>query len=114
MLDALPGRETIATTPWYDHAETFKGPLASALLDAVGATGTTVRVTAINDYFADIPISDFKKDPVIFATSIDGKKLSVRDKGPIFVIYPFNENPALYNEAYFGKSVWQVTKIDVR
>ena len=113
MLDALASHTTTTITPWYDQAVTFKGPLASALLDAVGAHGTMVRVTAINDYSAEIPIKDFTDSPVILATSINGKLMSVRDKGPIFIIYPFDQNPSLYNEEYFGKSVWQVNKIEV-
>jgi hypothetical protein len=114
MLDALPQKETTTLTPWYDGETTFTGPLATALLDAVGAHGATIHVTAINDYSADLPMSDLSDDPVIFATRINGEVMSVRDKGPIFVIYPFSENPDLYNEAYFGKSVWQVVSIDVR
>lgn len=113
MLDALPQRATTTETPWYDSERTFKGPLGSELLKAVGAAGTIVHVTAINDYSADIPIEDFM-DPVILATTIDGKYLSVRDKGPIFVIYPFDLDPSLYNEAIFGRSVWQVVSLDIR
>jgi len=114
MLDALPQRTTTTKTPWYDGEESFSGPIGQALLDAVGAQGTTVTVRALNDYSADIPIEDFAANPVIFATRLDGETLSVRDKGPLFVIYPFDLDPALYNEVYFGRSVWQVTAITVR
>jgi hypothetical protein len=114
MLEALEQKETTTATPWYDGKVTFKGPLATTLLEAVGAHGDTVHVTAINDYSADIPVTDFANDPVIFATHINGEPMSVRDKGPIFVVYPFDENPNLYNEAFFGKSVWQVVSLDVR
>ena len=113
-LDALPQHTTTTITPWYDGVRTFEGPLGSELLDAVGARGSVVRVTAINDYAADIPIEDFAANPVILATTIDGEHMSVRDKGPIFVIYPFELNPDLYNEVTFGKSVWQVVSIEVR
>ena len=114
MLDALPQRVTTTETPWYDGARTFRGPLGSEILEAVGAFGTIVHVTAINDYSADIPIQDFMTNPVILATTIDGEYLSVRDKGPLFVIYPFDLDPDLYNEAIFGRSVWQVVSIEVR
>lgn len=114
MLDALSQHTTTTMTPWYDGAQTFSGPLGSAILDAVGATGTTVTVTALNDYSAEIPLSDFVDYPLILATRINDKELSVRDKGPLFVIYPFNAVPELYNEVYFGRSVWQVTAITVK
>ena len=39
--------------------------------------------------------------------------MSIRDKGPIFMIYPFDKNPELYNEKYFSRSVWQIKSIEV-
>jgi len=114
MLDALPQRTTTTKTPWYDGEESFSGPVVEMLLEAVGATGTTVTVRALNDYSADIPIADFKANPVILASRLNGEVLSIRDKGPLFVIYPFDLDPALYNEIYFGRSVWQVTSLTVR
>lgn len=114
MLEALPGRATVANTPWYPESTRFEGPLGSAVLDLVGAGGTILRVTALNDYVVEIPVADFRKWPVILATKINGKSISVREKGPIFVIYPFDQDPALYNELYFGRSAWQLKSIEVR
>lgn len=113
MIDALEQRTTTTETPWYDDARSFSGPLVSALFDAVGAQGTVVTVTALNDYSAEIPMSDFLDYPVIFATRLDGETLSVRDMGPLFLIYPFDVAPDLYNEVYFSRSVWQITSITV-
>jgi hypothetical protein len=114
MLEALPGRVSAVNTPWYDSKKTFEGPLGSALLDAVGATGQTLRVVALNDYAAEIPVEDFRKFPVILATKLDGKPMAVREKGPLFVIYPFDADPSLFNEKYFNRSVWQVKAIEVK
>jgi len=113
MLDALQQRTTTIKTPWYDGEESFSGPVVETLLEAVGATGTMVTVRALNDYSAEIPIEDFNANPVILASRLNGEVLSIRDKGPLFVIYPFDLDPALYNEIYFGRSVWQVTSLTV-
>jgi len=113
MLEAIPSRQGTMETPWTEGKVTFEGPLGSALLDAVGAKGTKLRVTAINDYVSEIPVEDFRKHAVILATRKDGKPMSVREKGPLFVIYPFDLDPTLYNEVYFGRSVWQVKAINV-
>lgn len=113
MLNKLPGRVTTTKTPWYDTAQTFAGPLGASLLNAVGASGTMLRVTALNDYVSEIPIADFKDYPVILATTLGGQEMSVRDKGPIFVIYPFDEQPSFNNETYYGRSAWQVKSIEV-
>ncbi|MHB2170123.1 putative pterin-binding protein [Alsobacter sp. R-9] len=114
MLEKLPGRVTAVNTPWYTTKTTFEGPLGSAILDAVGARGQTLRIVALNDYAAEIPVEDFKKWPVILATKLDGKPMSVREKGPLFVIYPFDADASLFNEKYFNRSVWQVKSIEVR
>jgi len=113
-LEALPGRVTQTETPWTRGKPIFSGPLGSALLDKVGATGTSLHVVALNDYAVDVPIEDLRKWPVILATRKDGQPMSVRDKGPIFVIYPFDLDPSLYNEKIFSRSAWQVKSIEVR
>jgi hypothetical protein len=113
MLDAMPGRETTAETPWFDAVHTFEGTLLSAVLDAAGASGTALRIRAINGYEAIIPMEDVANYPIILATRIDGQTLSVRDKGPILIIYPFDASPELYNEVYYARSVWQVATVEV-
>lgn len=113
MLDALDQRQTTTETPWYDGAQEFSGPTMAALLTQIGATGSTLRVVAINDYAAEMPITDATNLPVILASRHAGNLMSVRDKGPLFVIYPFSEMPELSNEVYFNRSVWQVKAIEV-
>lgn len=114
MLEAMPKRTTVTETPWTKGTVTFEGPLGSALLDRVGASGTVLKITALNDYAVEVPVEDFRKWPVILATRKDGKVMPVRDKGPIFVIYPFDLDHALYNEKIFSRSAWQVKSIEIR
>jgi hypothetical protein len=112
MLEALAGRKATMETPWTDGKVTFEGPLLSALLEAVGSTGTVLSVKALNDYAAEVPAEDAKLATML-ATRMDGKPMSVRDKGPLMVVYPFDQNPDLYNEKYFSRSVWQIKEIEV-
>lgn len=113
MLDALPQRITKATTPWYTGEHEFSGVIIRDLLDYLGASGDSVTFSALNDYASEIPMEELKKLPVILATRVDGQELSVRDKGPLFVIYPFDLDSTLYNEVIFGRSVWQVGSVTV-
>ena len=55
----------------------------------------TVRFTAANDYFVDIPTSDFRDYDAILAMEADGKKLSRREKGPLWLMYPISDHPEL-------------------
>ncbi len=113
MLEELAQRTTTTLTPWYENSRSFSGPLGQAVLEAVGARGETVRIVALNDYSSDVPAADFRNHPVILATHLDGQVLSIRDKGPLFLIYPFDEAPELFNEVYFGRSVWQIARLEV-
>lgn len=113
MLEKLKGRVAPVKTPWADKETTYEGPLMSAILDAVGAKGTTLMVKAINDYVAEVPVEDMTRYPVILATKRDGKKMTVREKGPLFIIYPFDLDPSLQNEKIYNRSVWQVKEIAV-
>jgi hypothetical protein len=114
MLEALPGRTAKVNTPWAEGINAFQGPLTRAVLEAVGAAGTKLKVIALNDYSAEVPAEDFIKFDVILALRKNDAYLPVRNQGPIFVIYPFDLNPGLYNEVYFSRSVWQVKSIEVQ
>lgn len=113
MLARLPQGVTKTETPWYPTKTRFEGPLAAELLKSVDCRGETLKVTALNGYAVDIPADDFRRWPVILATHVNGNPISVREKGPLFVIYPFDREPSLYNEIYFGRSIWQIQSIEI-
>lgn len=113
MLEALPGRKASMETPWFVGEVSFSGPFLRAVLDAAGAQGSVMRVSAINKYAAEVPLEDAAMDTIL-ATRINDKRISVREKGPLFLIYPFDKDPALYNEKYFNRSVWQINEIEIR
>jgi hypothetical protein len=113
MLDKLAARKANMETPWTQGDTTFEGPLLKAVLEAAGAKGKLLKVKAINDYSAEVPASDASDYDTMLATRMNGKEMSVRDKGPLFLIYPFDTNKELYNEKYFSRSVWQITEIEV-
>lgn len=52
-----------------------------------------------------IPIADFEKLNVILAYRRDGKAMPVRDKGPLWIMYPFDDNPAIKTDLYFALRV---------
>lgn len=113
-LRALKQRKATMETPWTEGTVTFDGPLLAAVLEAAGAQGKSVVLKALNDYSAEIPMEDATELPTMLAMSMNGKQMTVREKGPLFLIYPFDTNPDLYNEKYFSRSVWQIHEIEVR
>jgi hypothetical protein len=113
MLEALAQRSFTTKTPWFKEASKFTGPLLRDVLSLVGAQGTTLRMAALNDYRIDVPSDDALRFDVLLARMIDDKPISVREKGPLFVIYPFDTDAALRTPLYYSRSVWQLKSIDV-
>ncbi len=70
-------------------------------------------VVALNDYAAEIPLADLEKHDVILARKINGKVLNIRDKGPLFIMYPFDKKPELRTKDIYSRCVWQVNRIRV-
>ncbi|MCO6187513.1 molybdopterin-dependent oxidoreductase [Rhizobium sp. L1K21] len=112
MLEALAGRSATMETPWTEGEVTFSGPYLRSILEAAGASGHKLIVRALNDYAADVPFEDGKLD-VIMATRKNGSEMPVRDKGPLFLVYPFDLDKSLYSEKIFARSVWQIKEIEV-
>ena len=114
MLEALPQHSFTTRTPWYDRPVKFTGPLLSDLLDAVKAQGGTVSATAINDYTIRIPVADAKEQGAIVARLLDDQPMAVRDKGPLWVVYPYDTHSDYQAEVIYARSIWQVAKIEFK
>src|SRR5919204_5015229 len=97
MLEALAQQNITTKTPWYKEPRKFTGPLLRDVLARVGADGATLRLTALNDYRIDVPFDDARRFDVLLARAIEDRPITVRERGPLFVIYPFDSDPALRN-----------------
>ncbi len=108
------GETEINTTIFVMGAETHKvrGVLLRDLAKFVGASGDAVKLTALDGYALEIPMSDFETYDAVVATEIDGKPLSVRDKGPAWLIYPASDHPELKDTVYESRMVWQIKSIE--
>lgn len=113
MLEALPQQSFTTSTPWYKLPVKFSGPLLADVLAAVGAKGTALRAVALNDYKVSIPVADTMNYKVIVALTADGKPMAVRDKGPLFIIYPFDSSAELHTTKFYERSIWQLKAIEI-
>jgi hypothetical protein len=112
-LDALPQHDFTTNSPWTKEPHSYRGPLLRDVLARVKAQGTTVKAVALNDYQISIPVDDAGKHDVILATRINGKPIPVRERGPIFVIYPFDSKPELKSKLYFERAIWQLKSMRI-
>lgn len=114
MLQRLSVRSLLTRTPWTDGEILFEGVLARELMAMVGARGTQVEALALNDFSSIIPIGDFESYDVLLATRMNGESLRIRDKGPLWIVYPWSDHPQLDDFATREKSVWQLNLLRVR
>ncbi len=114
MLQKLPQHSFTTQTPWHASPTRFTGPLLRDVLAAAGAGGTKIVATALNDYKTEIPFSDVARHEVILARLLDDKPMAVRDKGPLFIIYPFDSKAELKTETYYNRSAWQLHLLQVQ
>lgn len=111
MLEDMDMVSITTSTPWFDNPVTFEGVALKDLMTRVDASGDTVVAIALNDYRTTIPLADFYERGAILAIKRDGKYMPISDKGPLFIIYPYDSDPALQSQKYYGRSVWQLSRL---
>jgi len=113
-LKALPQVVIHTENEFVDAMTAFEGPLARDVLALAGEGGSTVVLSAVNDYAVDVPIEDFINYDVVLAMSADGVPFSRRDKGPIWVIYPMSDHADLQDPVYNARLIWQLVKVEIK
>lgn len=115
--------ETTLTTPLFSQPDstettpavrTAKGPLLRDVLKHFQVSGAVAQAVGLDAYQIDIPVEDAMRYDVILATELDGKQLSVRDRGPIWVLYPLKDHPELNTPVYESRSIWQLKKLQLK
>ena len=114
MLYALGLAQVRTTTSWTDGPQLFEGVLARSVMERVGASGTTVIATALNDFVAPVPMDEIERYDVLLAASMNGQQMEVSDKGPLWIVYPRDDNPELLDTKYNDRWVWQLRKLHVQ
>lgn len=113
-LEGLGTASFVTKTPWYPGPVEFEGVPMARLMAAVGAYGDTAIATALNDYVTEIPVADFAAHNVLLALKRDGEYMPARDKGPLFIVYPYDSDPALRHQRFYSRSAWQLAHLVVR
>lgn len=112
-LEKMPQVTVVTENEFADGTVAYRGPLVRDVLAQLGMDHVTVvRLVAANDYFVDIPTEDFRNYDVILAMEADGRRLSRRDKGPLWLMYPISGHPELDDPAYLRRLIWQVVRIE--
>ncbi|MFC7407959.1 molybdopterin-dependent oxidoreductase [Hydrogenophaga atypica] len=114
-LQALPQRELVTSLPTGlgpPGAHRWQGVSLRLLAQRMGATpGHDLRLAALNDYAVTVPWSDLERYDPIVAHQRNGVPLSVREKGPLMLVYPFDAHPTLDTQQYLNRSIWHIQAI---
>lgn len=114
-LEALGVEEMVTETPWTRGPQRFSGVPVTRLLAAVEAEGgaTTLRARALDDYMVSLPVSDARDNGLFLAMREGGTPLRVRDRGPLWLVYPWTRRPDLRVPEFTSRAVWQLRRLDV-
>ncbi|MBW4961626.1 molybdopterin-dependent oxidoreductase [Sulfitobacter sp. CW3] len=113
-LLAMPQTTVVTTNDYVDELTTFQGPSLRFVLEKMDVDqNANLKMVALNDFASQVPAEDAFAYDVILAVLRNGEEMSVREKGPIWVIYPMDDNPELQDDVYNGRLVWQLKSISV-
>lgn len=113
MLRSLGEVSFTTTTIWTEGPQEFTGVSLERLMDAVGAEAASLKATAINDYAVDVPSEDWIEGGPIVAYEQNGAAMSLRDKGPLWLVYPYDAVSDYQSEVIYSRSIWQLDRITV-
>ena len=82
------------------------------MLTASGIVTGTVELIAANEYRVSIAVDDLGAEVPILATRMNGGPFSLREKGPLWLVYPYDADPAFRSEAIYARSIWQIIRIE--
>lgn len=89
-------------------------PLHQLLAQIPGAdNGKPLHTTALNHYSVLVPYEDIKRYQPLIAYQLNGRFMSIRDYGPLYLIYPFDDHPELRQQMFYNRSIWQLSEIHV-
>ena len=109
------GTEAVETTTiWTDGVQTFEGVPLHLLLGHLDVTSGELVTSAINDYAISLPVEDALEPGPIIAFLRNGEQMAVRDKGPLWIIYPYDSAEEFQTEVVHARSIWQLNRIEIR
>jgi len=112
-LEQMPATSFRTNTPWTEGAVEFEGVAVSDFLAAAGVEAVTLKASALNDYNASFTLEEAEKYGAIIAYKIDGQHFGVRDKGPLWLIYPMDKDKVLTTDHFINHMVWQLDALTV-
>lgn len=110
-LQAFPPISFETETIWTEGVQRFTGVSLLAMMRHLDIKEGTLELHAINDYVVEFGVSGAVDGGPIIAYERNGALMSRRDKGPLWIVFPYDSDPVYQTEEIFSKSVWQLVRI---
>ena len=111
MLKSLGSETFSAKTEWTEGTPTFTGVPLKVLIDTVGASGDEIIATAADGYAISLPMADVDRYNLLLVYAIDGTELDHTDKGPLWIMYRWDQMTAQEIEDKSPNAVWQLQQL---
>lgn len=113
VLVTIGAEDLMTRTPWTEGVARFGGVPLAKILSAVGVTSGSVRAIALNDYAVEFSAEDAIAKGAFIARTMNGRELTIRDKGPFWMIFPWSARPELESASVQAMSVWQLRELEI-
>lgn len=113
MLEEIGIEQFATSTLWTEGPQVFEGVPLHRLMAYLRANGRMLRMEALNDYQIEIPASEVENGGPLLAMRVNGVSLSPRDKGPIWMVFPYDSDARFRTDLTYARSVWQLGRIEI-
>ncbi len=110
-LAAFPARTFETKTNWTAGVQKFTGVSLFTVIESLNVEANTVELIAQNDYSVSIKGSEITADGAMIAYLRNDKPMTLRDKGPLWVVYDYDSNPKFQTETIYTRSIWQLDRM---
>lgn len=107
--------EYTVNDPFAGETIRYTGVLMRDLLALwqVAEDAQTLSLVALNDYVIEIPISEFRTYPILFAMQADGVYMEPEFQGPAMLVYPLDAYT--FDVARVKRNwIWQIKSIEIK
>ncbi|RVU86289.1 hypothetical protein EOL70_02245 [Leucothrix sargassi] len=111
-LFSLPQYEFSTKHQWTTATQHFKGPLLIDVIKLACDDAHKVILTALNDYSITVDLKLIEEFKPIIAHTLDGQRMSIRDKGPLWVMID-HEKYNVGKQTLDELLIWQLFNIVV-
>lgn len=115
-LQALPQAEINTITPWTTESHRYRGVDLVLWFNQLFESRriNSITLEALNNFSVTVDWSKIKSFTPVLAWQDNGKVMSRRDKGPLWLMLPFDRVPKLQQAEFLHFMAWQIRVIRVQ